>query len=62
MFTGGTGEECFIQLKPQGKLLRSVRNYSGWKLARIQAICSAPREKKNNDRGWEFCFFNPNIS
>lgn len=54
MFAGGTGEECFIQLKPQEKLMWSVRNYSDWKLARIQAICFALREKKCNDQGCEF--------
>lgn len=37
--------------------MRSVCNYSGWKSARIQAICSAPREKKHNDQGCDILFF-----
>lgn len=36
MFAGGTGEECYSQLTPQGKLTWSECNYSDWKLARYK--------------------------
>lgn len=74
--SGAEGQEVLINAPWQGTYVhrrnwrgmlypvkttgKTVPNDSIWKWARVQAICSAPREKHPNDQGWDFLFLYPN--